>query len=233
MWSVEFRKWGRYPAALSRMWLFRLGKRGWNCACNISLSVISSGDGAFPREASITERNFSWKINGAMFLRRLWRLTNLDMYSLPFTLKRFAHLPWLRLVLWTTTKPVEISAGYWCSWEHRTWSHCTYVLWSTSVYYSRWGAFWNQASIEYARCIPNETAQYNSMYETIMLFRGTVLIISVIKSEPYTATSTDHTFHCLSFLSSSAHTSNYLHLWLFFPIYFIAIFCLPSPSCIV
>jgi len=31
------------------MWLFRIGKRGWNCECNIFfLSVISCGYGAFP-----------------------------------------------------------------------------------------------------------------------------------------------------------------------------------------
>jgi len=178
MWPLEFRRWERYLEVLSRMWLFRLGKRGWNCACNIfSLSVISPVYGACPRECQYCWKDFFlWNINGATFLRCLWRLTNLDVYSLPFTLKRSAHLPWLPLVFWTSTKPVEISAGYWCSWEHRTWSHCTCVLWSTLVYYSRWGTFWNQASIECARCIPYETAQSNSLYETITVFRGTVLV---------------------------------------------------------
>jgi hypothetical protein len=172
MWSVEFRRWG--------MWLFRLDKRGWNCACNIfSLSVISSGYGAFPREIRYCWKEFFVKHNGAT-----WRLTNVDVHSLPFILKRCAHLPWLPLVFWTSTKPVEISAGYWCSWEHRTWSHCTYVLWSTLVYSSRWGTFWNQASIEYARCTPYETKQNNGLYETITVFIGAVLVFLSSKVNP-------------------------------------------------
>lgn len=123
---------------------------------------------------------FLWNVNVATFLRRLWRLTNLDVFR---SLSRWKDMLSCRDYRWRS-ELVEISAGYWCGWEHRTWSHCTYVLWPTLVHYSPWGTFWNQASIEYARCIPYETAQNNSMYETITLFRGTVFVFLSTKVNP-------------------------------------------------